>query len=54
MPTYEYHCKGCKHEFSIVQSFHEHEKNKVICPKCKSKKVQQQISIFTAKTSRKS
>jgi putative FmdB family regulatory protein len=54
MPTYEYRCDGCKHEFSIIQSFREYEKAKATCPKCKSKKVKQQISIFTAKTSRKS
>ena len=54
MPTYEYRCDGCKREFSTIQSIREHEKIKVTCPKCKSKKVKQQISIFTAKTSRKS
>ena len=54
MPTYEYRCDGCKREFSTIQSIREHEKTKVTCPKCKSKKVRQQISIFTAKTSRKS
>jgi putative FmdB family regulatory protein len=54
MPTYEYHCEACKKEFSLIQSFSEHEKGKVTCPKCKSKKVKQLISLFTAKTSRKS
>ena len=54
MPTYEYQCQACKREFSLIQSFSEHEKAKVTCPKCKGKKVKQVISIFTAKTSRKS
>lgn len=54
MPTYEYRCNVCKRVFSVIQSLREHEKTKVTCPKCKSKKVKQQISIFTAKTSRKS
>jgi putative FmdB family regulatory protein len=54
MPTYEYLCQTCKKEFSLIQSFKEHEKSKVTCPKCKSKKVKQLISLFTAKTSRKS
>jgi putative FmdB family regulatory protein len=54
MPTYEYKCQACKHEFTLIQSFKEYEKGKVACPKCNSKKVKQQISIFTAKTSRKS
>jgi len=54
MPTYEYLCEACKKEFSLIQSFREHEKGNVKCPKCKSKKVKQIISLFTAKTSRKS
>jgi putative FmdB family regulatory protein len=54
MPTYEYLCEDCKKEFSLILSFSEHDKGKVTCPKCKSKKVKQQISLFTAKTSRKS
>ncbi|MCX5844885.1 MAG: zinc ribbon domain-containing protein [Deltaproteobacteria bacterium] len=54
MPTYEYLCKACKKEFSLIQSFSEHEKGNVTCPKCKSKKVKQLISLFMAKTSRKS
>ncbi len=54
MPTYEYLCEACKKEFSSVQTIREHEKIKVTCPKCKSKKVKQRISLFTAKTSRKS
>ena len=54
MPTYEYLCEACKKEFSSIQSISEHGKMKVSCPKCKSKKVKQRISLFTAKTSRKS
>jgi len=54
MPTYEYRCEACKNEFSLIQSFNEHEKANVKCPKCKSKKVKQLISVFTTKTSRKS
>jgi putative FmdB family regulatory protein len=54
MPTYEYRCEACKKEFALIQSFKEHEKAKVTCPKCKGKKVKQLISLFTTKTSRKS
>ncbi len=54
MPTYEYLCEACKKEFSLIQSFSEHDKGKAICPKCKSRKVKQQISLFMSKTSRKS
>jgi len=54
MPTYEYVCLGCNHEFSVTHSISEHEKAKVACPKCKGKKVKQQISVFQVKTSKKS
>ena len=54
MPTYEFKCEKCKKAFSMVRSISEHAKSKVACPKCKSKKIQQIISVFMAKTSRKS
>ncbi len=54
MPTYEYQCAACKHEFALVQTIAEHEKGKVSCPKCKKKKSRQVISTFLTKTSRKS
>ena len=54
MPTYDYQCEKCQHKFSLIQGISEHDKTKVNCPKCKSKEVKQLISIFTAKTSRKS
>ena len=54
MPTYEYECQGCKKKFTLIQSIAEHGKTKASCPKCKSKKVKQSISVFTSKTSRKS
>lgn len=54
MPTYEYQCEGCKHQFSVVQRISDHGKTEVTCPNCKSTKVKQQISIFQVKTSKKS
>lgn len=54
MPTYEYECKGCNKKFSVIQSVSERETAKISCPKCNGKSVQQRISTFTAKTSRKS
>jgi putative FmdB family regulatory protein len=54
MPTYEYECQQCKKKFTLIQSISEHGKTKVACPKCKSAKVKQSISVFTTKTSRKS
>ena len=54
MPTYDYLCKACKKKFSLIQRFSEHDKGTATCPKCKSKKVKQQISTFMTRTSRKS
>ncbi|MCD6151115.1 MAG: zinc ribbon domain-containing protein [Deltaproteobacteria bacterium] len=54
MPTYEYRCEDCNKKFTVIMSMAEHDKGGVVCPECKSKKVVQQLSIFTAKTSRKS
>jgi len=54
MPTYEYLCGACKKKFSVVQGISENERSKPKCPKCKSTRVKQQISLFTAKTSKKS
>ncbi|MBN2283551.1 MAG: zinc ribbon domain-containing protein [Deltaproteobacteria bacterium] len=54
MPTYEYQCSDCKKNFTLIQSISEHEKKKASCPRCKSKKVKQLVSVFNAKTSRKS
>jgi putative FmdB family regulatory protein len=54
MPTYEFRCKKCKKEFTAILSLREYEKGKISCPKCKGKQVQQMVSHFMTKTSRKS
>ncbi len=54
MPTYEYRCEACGKEFSAILSIDEHEREQQKCPKCKSNKVVQLLSVFTAQTSRKS
>jgi putative FmdB family regulatory protein len=55
MPTYDYRCSKCKKKFSMVMSIKDHDAKKTKCPKCGgSKEVQQLITAFTAKTSRKS
>jgi putative FmdB family regulatory protein len=53
MPTYDYRCPGCKKKFSVMMTIREHDAKKVKCPKCGTKKVEQQISHFMTKTSRK-
>ena len=54
MPTYEFQCGKCSEVFTLIMSISEYESGKVTCPKCKSKKVTQQMTTFTPKTSRKS
>jgi len=54
MPTYEYKCRECGKSFTKVLTISEHDKRKPACPKCKSKKVDQKISSFFAKTASKS
>jgi putative FmdB family regulatory protein len=54
MPTYEYLCGQCGHEFTRVMSFSEYAAAKVTCPKCNSTEVKQQMTAFISKTSRKS
>jgi putative FmdB family regulatory protein len=54
MPTYEYRCQDCGHQFTTVLRISEHDTAKPPCPKCKSANVQQAFSSVFVKTSRKS
>jgi len=54
MPQYEYTCLDCKKAFSVVLTLAEYEKGHVKCPKCGSKKVEQEWAAFYAVTSKKS
>ncbi|MBM3804851.1 MAG: zinc ribbon domain-containing protein [Acidimicrobiia bacterium] len=54
MPVYEYVCLSCRNQFTTVLSITDHDKLKIECPKCKSKKVEQRLSAFFAKTAKKS
>lgn len=54
MPTYEFECKKCGHEFTLEMAMHEHEKKKVRCPKCKSEEVKHVIASVFVTTSHKS
>jgi putative FmdB family regulatory protein len=54
MPTYDYLCKACKKTFTLTMTMVGHDKARVACPKCKSKKVEQQFAAFFAVTSKKS
>jgi putative FmdB family regulatory protein len=54
MPTYDFYCEKCKKSFSVVISISDYEKKKFNCPKCKGKKLKQQILSFQTITSKKS
>lgn len=54
MPTYEFQCTQCQHEFTLIMSISEYARGGHTCPKCGSTGVKQLISTFIAKTSRKS
>jgi len=42
MPIFEYVCKECQHEFEALVF----GKQKAECPKCQSKKLEPQLSLF--------
>ena len=53
MPTYEYRCNDCGHEFERVEHLRELEA-KHDCPKGSSQDIEPVMAEFFAKTSRKS
>ena len=52
MPIFEYVCKECEHEFEALVF----GKQKAECPKCQSRKLEPQLSVFavSAKSGRAS
>lgn len=54
MPTYEYRCEACGHEFTEVLSISEHDTHQPKCPKCQSERIQRVVGAVSVKTSRKS
>ncbi len=59
MPTYEFLCHACKHEFPKILTLAEYEdyeeaKDKISCPKCGSMDIEQAWADFYAVTSKKS
>jgi putative FmdB family regulatory protein len=54
MPQYEFRCKKCNKEFNLFMSISERERKKITCPSCKGRSVEQLITPFMTKTSRKS
>ena len=54
MPVYDYVCLDCHKSFEKVLTLSEHDKDKIVCPRCGSKKVEQEVVAFFAVTSKKS
>jgi len=51
---YDYKCLDCGKECLLALTLKQHESEPVTCPSCGSKKMQQLITSFIAKTDRKS
>ena len=54
MPVYEYVCNECHTSFEVILTIKEHEEQEIICPRCDSRNVEQDVADFVAVTSRKS
>jgi putative FmdB family regulatory protein len=54
MPVYDYVCQDCHKTFETVLTLDEHDHEKVKCPHCGSRNVEQEATAFFAVTSRKS
>jgi putative FmdB family regulatory protein len=54
VPQYEFTCHACHKTFSRILTLAEHDKEKIACPKCGSKNVEQRWAGFYAVTSKKS
>ncbi|MBI4561849.1 MAG: zinc ribbon domain-containing protein [Candidatus Rokubacteria bacterium] len=54
MPRYEFMCESCDKSFEVTLTLQERADAKVRCPSCGSEKVSPQMTVFTAKTTRKS
>jgi putative FmdB family regulatory protein len=46
MPIFEYICQQCEHEFEALVF----GRDKAACPKCQSKKLNPQLSVFATST----
>jgi putative FmdB family regulatory protein len=46
MPIFEYICRQCQHEFEALVF----GRDKASCPKCESKKLAPQLSVFAVST----
>ena len=54
MPSYEFECLSCHGTFMLSLSLHDRESGHIKCPNCGGSNVQQLVSSFMVKTSKKS
>jgi len=54
MPLYEFRCLDCKKTFTLPLTLSEFEKRKYKCPRCQSKKLEEQFTSVNVVTSKKS
>jgi putative FmdB family regulatory protein len=54
MPQYDFVCQDCKKPFSKILTVAEYDKGKIVCPKCGSRKIEQQVSPLYPVTSSRS
>jgi putative FmdB family regulatory protein len=54
MPAYEYLCRACDRTFTVLMSISDHDTKQVQCPHCQGTQVEQRLTPFMVKTSKKS
>ena len=54
MPLYDFLCRKCDKEFTLVMRLEEYEHHDVACPHCKSKEVERAVTGVSVITSKKS
>ncbi|HEY3176543.1 MAG TPA: zinc ribbon domain-containing protein [Candidatus Polarisedimenticolia bacterium] len=54
MPIYDFRCEECRKRFSLTLTIAQRSTSRIKCPKCESRKVEQQYSAVYAVTSKKS
>jgi len=52
MPIYEFHCRGCGHEFDALVRPQDQEATR--CPSCRSEDLERLISSFAVSTDERS
>ena len=54
MPDYEYECEKCRKKFTLHQTYEQHDRQRIKCPRCGGLKVKRVIGAVFAKTTHKS